>query len=605
MPRSSTPPDRAETLRLARRSWQLLHVDSANAIALADQAAALAEQTSHRPARAWAALTRGFHLLYFASPRESIPALHHAQACFDAIGDRAGHILAAAGVARGLWRSGRFSESLATVLPLRDEGLRVLKNEQRGLLLNAIAGCYSVAGDSERAFAYMYQALREVGPAGGHGFDAVLHCNLSHELLQLGDYEEALRHIDQGIARCEHLNNPRLVGTLLINRVICLSDLGRAVKALPDVVRVRQIPIDDHGRGTLTPHFETLAIAAYRAGDAGLGDDLLVRALSVEREDIPDERVELVLAQALRAATRGDVEGALPHLLGAEPTVRRDDVHGLSLRLRCALYLALSDAHQALGHVEPALGALRDWQRLQTARSNQASRARYQAAALQTELLELEHKLEINEARRRTIEEARAALQVANEQLSSKIHEVEALQGQLRELAVRDALTGLFNRRHLNLTLPSLLAMARRQGLPLAVAILDLDHFKSVNDEHGHAAGDMLLSAFGQLLGEGCRQSDVACRYGGEEFCLLMPATSAAEALHKVNGLLAQWRGQSFNVGGHVVDGMTFSAGVADSSLVPGQAEPLLQAADNALLQAKRSGRARVLALSATAAQAG
>jgi diguanylate cyclase (GGDEF)-like protein len=258
-----------------------------------------------------------------------------------------------------------------------------------------------------------------------------------------------------------------------------------------------------------------------------------------------------------------------------------------------------------MGRTEPALAALRDWQRLQTARSNQASRARYQAAALQTELLRLEHKLEENEARRRSIEHARAALQAANEQLSRKIDEVQALQEQLRELAVRDVLTGLFNRRHLNLTLPSLLALARRHGQALTVAILDLDHFKAINDTHGHAAGDLLLAAFGRLLGEGCRQSDVACRYGGEEFCLLMPGTSAAEAQHKIDALLAQWRGQSFVVEGQTLGGLTFSGGVADSMQVLGPAEALLRAADNALLRAKRGGRARVLALSAETLHAG
>ncbi len=601
MPPRTTAPAPAQARRLARRAWQLLHVDSARAIALAGQAAALAEQANDGPARAWAALTRGFHLLYFATPRESIPALRHAQACFDAMADRAGHILAAAGVARALWRSGRFHESLAAVLPLRDEGLRVLKNEQRGLLLNAIAGCYSAAGDSERAFAYMYQALREVRPAGGHGYDAVLHCNLAHELQQLGDCEEALRHIELGIARCENLRNPRLTSTLLINRVICLSDLGRAAEAAPDVRRVLEIPIDERGRGTLTSHFETLAIAAYRAGEERLGDELLARALQAAHEDIPDENVELVLAQALQAGARGDANGALQHLLRAEPIACRDDVDGLSLRVRCGLYLALSDAHQGLGHTVQALAAMRTWQRLQTARTNHASRARYQAAALQTELLRLQHKLEGNEVRRRATEQARAELQAANEQLSRKIDEVQALQEQLRELAVRDALTGLFNRRHLNHSLPTLLALARRNRQPLAVAILDLDHFKSVNDQHGHAAGDLLLAAFGRLLSEGSRQSDVACRYGGEEFCLLMPGTNSAEAQRKISALLEQWRSQSFEVQGQTLRGLTFSGGVADSMRVPGLAEPLLRAADHELLEAKRRGRARVLALAASA----
>lgn len=595
MPHRQTPRSSAEARSLAQRGWQLLHVDSLSAIALAGEAAALAEQVDDAQARAWAALTRGFHLLYFATPRDSIPALLHAQALFDAMGDRAGHILAAAGVARGLWRKGRFGEALAAVLPLRDEGLRVLKDEQRGLLLNIIAGCYSAAGDSERAFAYMYQALREMNLAGGHGYDVVLHCNLAHELLQLGDYEEALSHIDRGIARCEHLNNPRLIGALYINRIICLTDLGRAAEAPPDVRRVQQIPTDDHGRGAVAPHFETLAIAAYRAGEMALGDTLLEGALRGVREDIPDDHLELVLAHALQAASRGDAQAALALLQGAEATARRDDVDGLSLRVRCTVWQALADAHEALGQHSQALAALRAWQRLQALRTHRASRARYQAATLQTELRQLEHQLEENEARRRATEQARAELQLANEQLSHTVAEVRALQGQLSELVVRDALTGLFNRRHLNQTLPALVALAQRTGQPLAVAILDLDHFKAINDNHGHAAGDLLLAAFGQLLGADGRQSDVACRYGGEEFCLLMPGTDAARAQHKVQALLDQWRARIFAFESRSLQGLTFSAGVTDSTLVPGNAETLLRAADQELLDAKRKGRARVL----------
>jgi diguanylate cyclase (GGDEF)-like protein len=83
--------------------------------------------------------------------------------------------------------------------------------------------------------------------------------------------------------------------------------------------------------------------------------------------------------------------------------------------------------------------------------------------------------------------------------------------------------------------------MARRDGQPLAVALIDLDHFKAVNDEHGHDAGDQVLAAFATLLQHDTRDSDVACRYGGEEFCLLMPNTPAQAALRKVEDLLQRW----------------------------------------------------------------
>jgi diguanylate cyclase (GGDEF)-like protein len=169
----------------------------------------------------------------------------------------------------------------------------------------------------------------------------------------------------------------------------------------------------------------------------------------------------------------------------------------------------------------------------------------------------------------------------------------------LKEQAVRDALTGLFNRRYLNETLPTAFALAQREHTPLAVAIIDLDHFKAVNDRIGHGAGDTLLAAFGRLLASHCRKSDIACRYGGEEFCLLMPRTDATTAQRKVSHLLTLWRQERYDVDGETLAGVSFSAGVSDSQRAPLSPHMLLQAADQQLLVAKQRGRSRVLALSA------
>jgi diguanylate cyclase (GGDEF)-like protein len=171
---------------------------------------------------------------------------------------------------------------------------------------------------------------------------------------------------------------------------------------------------------------------------------------------------------------------------------------------------------------------------------------------------------------------------------------VQALQEALRQQATQDPLTGLFNRRHLNDTLPMLFALARRERQPLALVIVDLDRFKAVNDHHGHAAGDRLLSRFGELLAGQCRGSDVACRYGGEEFCLLLPRTSADGARRKVQLLLRRWRSEVFELDGMRLHGLSFSAGVADTDSVPGSPDALLKAADDRLLHAKRTGRNRV-----------
>lgn len=600
-PKPSRPAASA-TLRMARKAWALQHVDSPRSIALAKTALARALERGDVAAEGWARLVHGFHHLYFTTPADAAPELTRSSACFDATADRAGAILADAGLARGLWRSGRSREALEKVLALRDEGLQVLQRDSRGILLNTIAGCYSAQAQSEQAFAYMYEALRGTGPKHGHGFDAVLHCNLSHELLQLGDCPEALRHVDQGIARCTGLNNARLLSVLLINRIICLIELGRPAEALPDIARVLEMPADASGRGTMSSHFETFAIAAFRAGETAYGQTLAARAAAAPPTPLADERVERTVAAALDAQSRGRLAQAAACLDEALPLVGAaagDAVaEGLSLRVRCEFFLAQADLYERLGDAARALAALRAWQRVHLERAQLASRARYQAAALQTELLRMQHQVDENVARRRRTERARAALEAINAELSRKVVEVQALQEALKQQATRDFLTGLFNRRHLNDALPAMLALAERDRHALTVAILDLDHFKAVNDAHGHAAGDALLAAFGELLVQHGRKSDIACRYGGEEFCLLMPHTDAQAARRKIADLLRLWRGRTFAFDGATIAGQTFSAGVCDSGTTPQTMAALLKSADDALLAAKQLGRARVVCAS-------
>jgi diguanylate cyclase (GGDEF)-like protein len=590
-PAPSRSPSTA-ALRMARQSWRKLYSDSHACVAAAEQAFQRGVQRGDEAAEGWARLTHGFHMIWYATPREAAQELNQAQRCFSGVQDRAGQLLAEVGLARCDWREGRFQASLERVLPLRDEGLRILEHDERGMLLNTIAGCYSELGQSQQAFAYMYQALRETNPAKSHGFDVVLFCNLAHELIQLGDYHQALSYLQEGLERCRRLNNARLFSVLSINRVICLTNLDRAAEALPDVQRLLSLPADKDGRGAMNAHFETLALAALHAGNVSLGAELVDRASQVlAGTAVPDEQVTLRVAQAELLMARGrwaDAAQQLTQPPGAP-------AGGEGLRVRCMYYHALAAAHEHLGDMAQALQALRMWQKLHTERSLQASGARYQAAALQTELLRMQQELNAVDARRRRTEHARAELESANGQLKSKIAEVESLQQALRQQATRDFLTGLFNRRQLNEVLPSMLAMAHRDKQALSVVIIDLDHFKTVNDALGHAAGDQLLTDFGRLLDAQCRKSDIACRYGGEEFCLLMPRTQAQAARRKCLALLKQWVQHCGAAERPMPGAHTFSAGIADSQGVAGGASDLLKAADDALLQAKRLGRNRVL----------
>jgi two-component system, cell cycle response regulator len=580
-------------LAMAQRAWALLHVDVTQAVALADAALAAATASQDLLAQGWARLARGHHLTYVARPRDAAPELRAALALFDVLGQRAGHLLAQTGLARGIWREGHVEKALALLLSLRDEGLAVLRHEQRGLLLNAIAGCYSALNQSEQAFAYMYEALRDASPTQGHGYDAVLHCNLAHELLQLGDYHEALKHIDAGLARLAGTTNARLLCGLLINRVICLTDLNRASEALPDIERVCAIPADATGRGKLTPYFETMAIAAFRAGQAALGRELVQRAKTVEREAIAEEEVEVVVAEAMLAVADGHA-GDAARALQAVRERCLDDAAPVSLRVRHLVVSTWADALEVVGDAPGALRALRECQHISARRALLGARAHEQASNLQKEVLLLHHQLDAKDAQRVVIERARDELASSNRALSQKVQEVEALQTALRQQAMRDELTGLHNRRYLNETLPGLWAMAERNQAPLAVAIIDIDHFKMVNDQLGHDAGDRMLAAFGRMLTASLRKSDVACRWGGEEFCLLLPGTSVTAAMRTISLLLKQWHVEALMLGTQGGAGASFSAGVADSSQGLDTPQTLLKCADDELLAAKRAGRNQV-----------
>jgi diguanylate cyclase (GGDEF)-like protein len=165
----------------------------------------------------------------------------------------------------------------------------------------------------------------------------------------------------------------------------------------------------------------------------------------------------------------------------------------------------------------------------------------------------------------------------------------------LRSQSVRDPLTGLFNRRYMEETLEREMARAERSRRPLTVVMLDLDHFKEFNDTHGHDAGDVMLREMGALLRTHIRRSDLACRYGGEEFVLILPDATAAIGLERAQHLLGVLRGVTVPVRGRTVSMLTFSAGVASFPEHCPDAASLVQISDRALYIAKRQGRNRVL----------
>jgi diguanylate cyclase (GGDEF)-like protein/PAS domain S-box-containing protein len=187
---------------------------------------------------------------------------------------------------------------------------------------------------------------------------------------------------------------------------------------------------------------------------------------------------------------------------------------------------------------------------------------------------------------------AEVTLQRANERLEGHVRQIEALQAELRERAIRDGLTGLFNRRYLDEILPRELGRTAHEGGSLSIIMIDIDHFKETNDRRGHREGDRLLSILGSVLRDGTRPGDAACRYGGEEFLLVLPGASSDIARARMEALRDEYSARLLEEG--FPSAPTLSAGVAAFPAHALSDDGLLQAADKALYRAKTEGRNRV-----------
>jgi diguanylate cyclase (GGDEF)-like protein len=180
-------------------------------------------------------------------------------------------------------------------------------------------------------------------------------------------------------------------------------------------------------------------------------------------------------------------------------------------------------------------------------------------------------------------------------ELAARTAGILALQEELRAEAIRDALTGLFNRRYLDATLGRELQRATRHHAPIGVAMLDLDFFKRINDTLGHETGDVVLREVGALLRERSRGEDVAARYGGEELVLVLPGATLADTFRRAESIREGMATLPVQSQLAPVGSVTVSIGVAAYPDSGAEAETLLRAADKALYQAKANGRNRVV----------
>lgn len=482
--------------------------------------------------------------------------------------------------AQRLRMDGELPAALTILNELHDEA------EQRPpvdayLTLAALGSTRSVIGDYHGALVAYYEALSAAERCDNLSIEVNALNNLGAAQLDLYNLEDARPLLERCLAGALRLTSRRQTIFAAGNLVQCLCALGQPSEAL-DLVRSHLLPNIVASDPPSLQRDEEIAHAfvdnamwdearAYlrRAPqlDVLTNDTSACRAWLEARLMMADGRPAQALQICLRHKALGEDDSSVP-----VDRVRLAELGAEAAR-------QIGDHKEAFDQLQRAYG-------IHVELLGRAAKARFVS-------LQIEHELQRTRGERDEARVLAQRLKETNATLSAQVAANEVMQGQLRSLALEDPLTGIYNRRYLFQAAPGLIDQARRRREPVSVVLLDLDHFKLVNDRFGHDHGDRVLKRFASLMRDAVRASDICCRYGGEEFVVVFSNLDAEHASRRMNELLAI--AQSEAESDDDTDLLcSFSAGIAVSDPAEEDLDDMLKRADEAMYYVKATGRARV-----------
>jgi len=581
----ATPPDEATIDALNERAWGLRGKDPQEGIRLAERARAAARAAAYARGEAYALRNLGGCRCIVLEHEAALADLEQAEALFTALGDQSGKASALNWSGNVRWRRGDYPAAVRAQL----EALRLQRGvgdrDGEGDSLNFLGSVYFDTGDLARALEHFTASLHikeETGARLG-----ISHClnNIGNIHGHLGDYAKALEHHTRAIALKRELGDIR-------GEAIALVNLGASYEATAEFPRALEC-------------FARAFEIARGIGERWIEADALRQTADVHRKcDRPVQALEFYGRAAAVTAAAGGVAhleaeirigtGLAAAALGREVEAIAELERALALarqiearRLIYEAHLALSETYEREGDAAKALEHFRAYHRVEDEVFSAEAERRIQAVLVKAEVEGAEREAELLRARN-------DALTAANEEKARLLEALGRQAEELDRLSREDALTGLFNRRHVDDALVLEWERAHRFGRDLSVAIADIDHFKGVNDHFSHAVGDEVLRRVARILGEGTRAIDVVGRWGGEEFVLLLVETSPDRAARLCEKLRAAIEAHDWP---SIVPGLavTVSLGIAGNAETADPAA-LLAAADARLYEAKRAGRNRVVA---------
>ena len=564
-------------------AWASQYTDPATTLDLATRCIALALRENYRSGLAYALLNKAFYEIRYAPVAQAETTLREAETQFEQLDDRRGKLLVRSGFA-GILMNLREYDAAQDLL----EKILVAPETDRQPLdayfaLYRLGYLHFYRGEVQEGLRYYYKALALVQRERSLPLSCRALSDLGSAQMELGNYAEARELLEQAYAICESVQ-VSFFHLIAGNLASVHLEMGDTAAALAIIERDFSVP------GTYFQPGEAAflqVVAAQAYASLARWDEAEALALQGLQQARQHDHVELInqclWMLGVIACGKKDFQQGIEWLLQAEQGF--GDFKGVFYVLH--VYDALANAYASLQQFGAAYEYLRRYQRQYEASLGASSKARFFT-------LQIQHELAQAEFERDYALQQQINLESLNNELRRKMSEIEQLQTALREQAVQDPLTGLYNRRFLNEQIGPLLSQAERADYPLCVVLIDLDNFKNINDTLGHGFGDQVLVTLATLLRHQIRASDLAVRFGGEEFLLAFPVSNAANTQSRVNHLLRQFRESMIVFGGKSLTGLSFSAGIAELFVHGTTIEELLHMADMALYRAKNEGRNQV-----------
>lgn len=467
----------------------------------------------------------------------------------------------------------RFSESVSLLmqaLPLFGK-----QNDQEGRfrVLNMLGNVYSLIGDYPEAMTYYLKSLELAESSNNKDLESVALHNIGYVNLATQNYQQALEYFFKSLP---YYNNNKSVDSAYAYENIAHTyfflkeyekGLAFGLRALEATRSAEGAPIEVDVWNTLGELYEALgnekkALECFQEGWR-----------VAETKNLDFNLIESLRRLGALYCRQGRLELALETLQQAHKICDRLDARHLHFQV----HLALAETYKRAGNFHQALIHFEAYHRHEKEVFNERS-------DLKLRTLEVMHRVE--DARKEA-----EIYQLKNVGLQKEIEERKKVQAMLEELAVTDSLTGLYNRRHFFLLTEQQYKQSLRYHKPLSIILLDLDHFKQVNDHYGHHIGDMVLITIARAIKKIVRGGDIVGRYGGEEFIILLPETDLPQA-EQAAERLRQGIADCLVETSQGLVGVTSSLGVA--ILTPDDSvDSLVEKSDQALYQAK-SKRNRV-----------